>query len=418
MLVPQFIRYKIKIHISYYYASLAPQNIHPNVLQQKEELISKVKAIYPSSIVSVEFLGADRLMNLYNTDNDYTDVLEFSDQPISLAANEYVALVNLATYFNFITDDNRGLRNSIFEANVRDYQGNNSVNSSIAKTLEEPSKEDFWWLNNGVTIIASELIPMTNRSLKIKNPEIVNGLQTSREIFNFYSSSLELLKSEKRNILIRILKPEDETSRDKVIFATNNQTSIPKYSLRVTDTIHLQIELYFKSRGLYYDRRKNYYKNQKKKTSDIIGVSFLAQCLITLILKKPDFARARPSTLLTDDETYKELYENPHDLESYYNVARIGKYIKSIVMTSELPQPEKNDILFYVIYAVVAKRLNSKNITFENLKTFDYKSLTEEEVNNSEQLVFEAYNEAGRNSRVAKSSDFINKVISKMDLED
>ena len=46
--------------------------------------------------------------------------------------------------------------------------------------------------------------------------------------------------------------------RDDIIFATNNQTNIPKSSLRVTDAIHLQIEMYCKTRGLYYDRRKNY----------------------------------------------------------------------------------------------------------------------------------------------------------------
>ena len=58
-----------------------------------------------------------------------------------------------------------------------------------------------------------------------------------------------------------IIVPDNEESRDQIIFATNNQTNIPKATLRVTDPIHLQIEMYFKSRGLFYDRRKNYYKN-------------------------------------------------------------------------------------------------------------------------------------------------------------
>ena len=75
-----------------------------------------------------------------------------------------------------------------------------------------------------------------------------------------YDSHKELLETESRNVLVRIIVPESEEARDNIIFATNNQTNIPKSSLRVTDTIHLQIEMYFKSRGLYYDRRKNYYK--------------------------------------------------------------------------------------------------------------------------------------------------------------
>ena len=66
------------------------------------------------------------------------------------------------------------------------------------------------------------------------------------------------------NILVRFIVPVSEEVRDDIIFATNNQTNIPKSSLRVTDPIHLQIEMYCKSRGLYYDRRKNYYKIRKR----------------------------------------------------------------------------------------------------------------------------------------------------------
>lgn len=35
---------------------------------------------------------------------------------------------------------------------------------------------------------------------------------------------------------------------------------------------------------------------------------FLAQCLMSLFLRKPDFVRARPSTLLTDNRTYSQVY--------------------------------------------------------------------------------------------------------------
>lgn len=96
------------------------------------------------------------------------------------------------------------------------------------------------------------------------------------KIYNYFSENREALESEKRSILLRIIVPDNEESRDQIIFATNNQTNIPKATLRVTDPIHLQIEMYFKSRGLFYDRRKNYYKNQGRKPAEIVGVSFLA----------------------------------------------------------------------------------------------------------------------------------------------
>ena len=218
------------------------------------------------------------------------------------------------------------------------------------------------------------------------------------------------MNTEKRNVLVRIIKPSDETSRDKIIFATNNQTNIPQYSLRVTDSIHVQIELYFKSKGLYYDRRKNYYKNLRKKPADIIGVSFLAQCLISLILKKPDYARARPSTLLADESIYKHLYSGEQDLEVYYKAAMIGKRVKTILNTSQLSRSAKNDILFYVIYYVGANTLRKKEIGFDDFLGFNLSLLDDSAINDAIELVNSKYVEKGASGSIAKSSAFIKDI--------
>lgn len=407
----KLIRSQIKTHIQFYYVTLAVE-LHPNVEQQAKELKEQVKKIYPATMVDVSFVGANKLMELYNTDSEANVNLELASQPIALGRKaDYVALVNLGTYFRFITDDNGNLRKNFFEANVRDYQGRNAVNKCIFDTLSSTTGEDFWWLNNGVTILAEKITPITTRELVLLNPEIVNGLQTSTEIYNYFSTNLELLELENRNLLVRIIVPDSEESRDNIIFATNNQTNIPKSSLRVTDAIHLQIEMYFKSRGLYYDRRKNYYKNQGKKADDIVGVSFLAQCLISVILRKPDFARARPSTLLTDDDTYAFLYENNQDLDTYYKVAALGKKIqRNLRTTADMTPAERSDVLFYLLYTVVARVLNKKEITFSDLKNFDLLIVTDEIINKSKSDIYEKYKELGGNGRVAKSTTFINEI--------
>ena len=412
-IITRLIRCQLKCTIQYYYVTLAAE-VHPNVKQQANELIDLVKRIYPATNVDVSFVGADKLMELYNTDSEISINLELAEQPIALGKKvDYVALINLSTYFKFITDENGVLRKSFFEANVRDYQGHNSVNSSIAESLENISEEDFWWLNNGITLLASNVTPVRTRELLLVNPEIVNGLQTSNEIYNYFDSHKELLETESRNVLVRIIVPESEEARDNIIFATNNQTNIPKSSLRVTDTIHLQIEMYFKSRGLYYDRRKNYYKNQKKKASEIIGVSFLAQCLISIILRKPDYARARPSTLLTDDQTYKLLYEDNKELKAYYNVAIIGKMVQQhLKSNADMTPAERSDILFYLLYAIVAKKLNKTNISFSDMVNFDSSQVSYQEIEDMRVSVYSKYKLLGGNGRVAKSATFINEIDS------
>ena len=406
---------RVKLKFKFYYATLASE-LHPNVIQQAEELKDTIKGLFPNAVVEVIFVDSDALFDMYNAVIENRVNLKFADIPISPNQKNYIALVELKSYFNFIVNDEGDVRKSFFDSNVRDYQGKNNVNSSISETLHRADDNDFWWLNNGVTVLASEATLVNNRELQIVNPEIVNGLQTSMEIYNYFSENREALESEKRSILLRIIVPDNEESRDQIIFATNNQTNIPKATLRVTDPIHLQIEMYFKSRGLFYDRRKNYYKNQGRKPAEIVGVSFLAQCLITIFLKKPDYARARPSTLLNDEKTYNELYEKNNDLEVFYRVALLGKKIQRNVRSgSDYSSAEKSDILYYVLYAVIADVLGKKNITPADIKNLDIDSITDTLIEDIRNRVYEIYKQHGGNGRVAKSAEFIQYIDNMLD---
>ena len=402
---------RVKLEFKYIYVSFA-EDIHPNVKQQAEELKELVYKLFPNANVNIEFIGATKLYDKYNTPAETIVNLPLVEVPIALGKNKnYVGLVSLKEYYGFIVSEDNTLRKKFFEANVRDYQGKNNVNSSIRETLENGQSEDFWWLNNGITILTSEAMLVNNRELQLTNPEIVNGLQTSNEIYLYFKNNLSLLESETRNVLVRIIVPDSEESRDNIIFATNNQTNIPKASLRVTDPIHLQIELYLKGRGLFYDRRKNYYKNQGKKPSEIVGVSFLGQCLITLFLKKPDYARARPSTILTDDDSYNKLYIENDDLEIFYRCALLGKKVqKNLKKTIQYTSAEKSDILFYLLYGVIASSIKKNNITIEDIKQLDIDSITDEVISNIKDKIYNIYKENGGNGRVAKSSEFVNKV--------
>lgn len=406
---------RVKLKFKFYYATLASE-LHPNVIQQSEELKDTIKGLFPNAVVEVTFVDSDTLFEMYNAVIENRVNLKFADIPISPNQKNYIALVDLKSYFNFIVNDEGDVRKSFFDSNVRDYQGKNNVNSSISETLHRADDNDFWWLNNGVTVLASEATLVNNRELQIVNPEIVNGLQTSMEIYNYFSENREALESEKRSILLRIIVPDNEESRDQIIFATNNQTNIPKATLRVTDPIHLQIEMYFKSRGLFYDRRKNYYKNQGHKPAEIVGVSFLAQCLITIFLKKPDYARARPSTLLNDEKTYNELYEKNNDLEVFYRVALLGKKIqKNVRSGSDYSSAEKSDILYYVLYAVIADVLGKRNITPADIKNLDMDSVTDTLIEDIRNRVYEIYKQHGGNGRVAKSAEFIQYIDNMLD---
>ena len=159
------LRNKVKIEFEFYYITLAT-DCHPNVEAQAAELKQKVRVFFPNSSVDVKFVGADLLMEKWNSPSQRRFDLSLADAPISLGnQKDYIALVNLATYYRFITDEQGELRKYLFESNVRDYQGHNRVNKLIKNTLENPNGEEFWWLNNGVTILAQDASLSTTKSL-------------------------------------------------------------------------------------------------------------------------------------------------------------------------------------------------------------------------------------------------------------
>ncbi|MGV7710887.1 AIPR family protein, partial [Mycobacterium kansasii] len=86
--------------------------------------------------------------------------------------------------------------------------------------------------------------------------QVVNGLQTSHTVFEVLQGAAEDHPALDRSVLVRILVTDDASTRDRVIRATNRQTSVPAASLRATDEIQRDIEAFFHPHGWFYDRRK------------------------------------------------------------------------------------------------------------------------------------------------------------------
>src|SRR5262245_17804640 len=79
-------------------------------------------------------------------------------------------------------------------------------------------------------------------------------------------------------------------------------------SLRMTDQIHRDIEEIFKAADLYYDRRKGFYKDQGRPIKKIVSVNAVAQAVISIMLQRPDDARARPGDYFKDENRYRSIF--------------------------------------------------------------------------------------------------------------
>ncbi|MBI5844895.1 MAG: AIPR family protein [Deltaproteobacteria bacterium] len=329
-----------QLHMNYFYATKGDE-VHPNVQRKITRLESTVKNHFSSAEFKFKFLNASELLQSAWRTPTTSYELNLSENPISsTGAVAFVCLVSLKDFFKFITDAQGHLIRYIFEANVRDYQGKTEVNEQIQASLNSVPCEDFWWLNNGITILSSKAT-QSGKALTIENPEIVNGLQTSTEIANYFK--ICNTEKENRNLLVRVIVPNQSESRDRIIKATNSQTTIPPASLRATDKIHRNIEEYLKPLGLYYDRRKNFYKNEGKPINRIISIPQIAQAVMAVLLKQPDMARARPSSLIKRDEEYFKLFNPTYPIEIYRTCTELMKKTDLFLNTHSLSSTDKNN---------------------------------------------------------------------------
>jgi hypothetical protein len=140
-----------KVEIRYFYATQGHE-VHPNVAGKVPKLQEDIVKMFRGAEFSFEFIGASELLEMTRNVPSTSRVLEVAESPIGTSAGSYLCLVSLSKYYEFISDSG-SLARSIFESNVRDYQGSVVVNTGIRRTLENKESENFWYLNNGVTII-------------------------------------------------------------------------------------------------------------------------------------------------------------------------------------------------------------------------------------------------------------------------
>lgn len=399
------------INFHYFYATKGTE-VHDNVNRKVENLREVITKHFDKAKVNFEFLTAFRLIELSRREQIKTKGIALLDNPISTQDGGYIAIAPLKSYFDFLVDDDEGLIKYFFDSNIRDYQGNVEVNSGIKETLlSSAPSEDFWWLNNGVTITASDA-SVSSKILQIEEPQIVNGLQTSFEIYNYFKTNK--VETELRNVLIRVVKTKDEKSRLRVIKATNSQTNIPPASLRATDPIHRDIEDFLISKGYYYDRRKNYHKNQLRPINKIISIPYLAQIVMAILQQKPDYARARPSTIIKSNSDYDGLFNSSLPIELYYKVIHIQQTVEVSLKnhaSPKLTRTQIGDIKFHVSMYLVCRLTNRLKPKAHEISNINLEEMTGDLVIESIDNTFVVYDAMGGNNGVAKGKDFVHELL-------
>lgn len=166
-------------------------------------------------------------------------------------------------------------KNSVLKYNPRSYLDleGQSVNNSIRETILKSETNEFALFNNGITILSDETyfnekIGQKNKAqLTIKNPQIINGGQTSYTLSRIYeehkNNNPHALFQEKE-VLLKIITLIDNNSHedklqliDEISNATNKQTPVINADRYANEIFHQRIQKkVFERYGLLYERKR------------------------------------------------------------------------------------------------------------------------------------------------------------------
>ncbi len=192
-----------------------------------------------------------------------------------------------------ITDPNfpQEVDDTLFEDNIRLYLGEaNEINRKILSTALSEKNTQFWYLNNGITIVCDRMDYQprsANPKVRMINPQIVNGGQTSHALFEAARSDLARIYDVK--LLLRVIETADRAFTNSVAEATNSQTPIRSRDIRSNDSIQVRIENALAGHGYFYERKND--QHIERPAEFRIDAVKLGQIILAYVLREPDRAK-------------------------------------------------------------------------------------------------------------------------------
>ncbi len=289
-----------KTTVDYYYVTKLDAMVDQGSNTAGQKVIDTAKhQMRAAKVNDFHFINAAHLYTQVTSRPPKMKTLTFTEKID--APEGYIGLVTLSEFNSFLKNKFGERNDLMFDDNVRGFQRETAVNESIQRTLSDATSPEFWLLNNGVTILSSKVQPKPGKSIEITDPQIVNGLQTSRQIFSYHASQ-GAPPNDQRRILVRVITNDNEDVRDKVIRATNNQNPMPAEALFTTFRIHKQIEQVFLNYSLYYERRKGFYRDQDMPIAQIVMPKELIPAVIAIMTDNPHDARSHPTRYIAEED--------------------------------------------------------------------------------------------------------------------
>jgi cold shock CspA family protein len=305
-----------------YYVAMGKWGNSPHHVALAEQWKEDIYQLNTFEDPKAHFVDSDALKEICDSnENKFSASIDAIDT-MSLTEVENVddscILICYANEFaKILTTDDKVIRKSLFNDNVRDYQGTNNVNLEIEDTIrKDPAK--FILLNNGITVVCDEFIS-SNRKITLKNPQIVNGCQTSHVLFYAKEKGLDV---DKIPLSIKVISTKDIDVTNQIVRGTNRQNIVYDEAFETTKKFHKDLEEFFNAvsvdyEKIYYERRsKQYHHNPLIKQTEKINIRVLTQSFIAMFLNRPHLSHRHESKLLK--EFANSIFQEVHSRLPYF----------------------------------------------------------------------------------------------------
>lgn len=318
-----------------YYVGTGAEPIDDNFEGNRKLLISELIEVEHFENVEIKIIGGKQLIKLCRElENQFEVLMNIIDIFPLIVDSEtqvkkaYAFTCNALEFLKILTKEDGSLRRSLFNDNVRDYLGNKgAVNSEIEKTITD-NPEMFLLCNNGITIVCTDFDQVRDKLVKLENPQIVNGCQTSNSLFTFKDHT----NISKVQLLVRLISTENLSISNKIVRGTNKQNQVLDEAFEATLPFHQEtLEPFFlafeNDTKIYYERRaKQYNEDPLIKKAQIVNLRILTQTFVSIFLEDPHNSHRHEAKLLEEyagEKEERKIFRHDHIAYPYYICALI-----------------------------------------------------------------------------------------------
>lgn len=273
-----------------------------------------INAGFPKDQVEFEYINHQNVVDFIQSSKEIKASMRLSGESVVESFNFKRVLIGkvnvteVAKLFQIYGD-------GLLEKNIRRYLGlnRNRVNEAIQETLLGERKDNFYFKNNGITMICKKFsynaLQEKNWDVIAEDLQIINGGQTCKTIEHTITKNSDKDFTQVF-VLIRLYELSDsnednESLINEITLATNSQNPVDLSDLRANDNIQRTLETDIKELGYNYRRKKDIASTNES----IIPLSVAAQAIYSIWKRKPHVAKFKRKELFGSlyDDVYKPI---------------------------------------------------------------------------------------------------------------